>query len=74
MPHSYLLTTRGARTGRAPKNPVLVVEHDGWSWLVAPHGGLVEAYRYVETGQKIGSVVIRCADGGHHAATDPSEA
>jgi NADPH:quinone reductase-like Zn-dependent oxidoreductase len=35
---------------------------------------IVEAYRYVETGQKVGSVVIRCAAGGHHAATDSSEA
>jgi NADPH:quinone reductase-like Zn-dependent oxidoreductase len=35
---------------------------------------IVEAYRYVETGQKVGSVVIRCAAGGHHAATDTSEA
>ena len=38
VPHSYLLTTRGCQTGRARRNPVLVVEHDGRRWLVAPYG------------------------------------
>ena len=38
VPHSYLLTTRGCRSGRARRNPVLVVEHDGRRWLVAPYG------------------------------------
>jgi deazaflavin-dependent oxidoreductase (nitroreductase family) len=38
VPHSYLLTTRGRQTGRARRNPVLVVEHDGRLWLVAPYG------------------------------------
>ena len=28
VPHSYLLTTRGCRTGRARRNPVLVIEHN----------------------------------------------
>ena len=36
VPGSYLLTTRGRRTGRARRNPVAVVEHDGRRWLVAP--------------------------------------
>jgi len=35
---------------------------------------IVEAYRYVETGQKIGNVVIRCAAVGHQAATDNADA
>lgn len=29
VPHSYLLTTRGRRTGRTRANPVTVVEHGG---------------------------------------------
>ena len=38
VPHSYLLTTRGRRTGRLRRNPVVIVEHDGRRWLVAPYG------------------------------------
>ena len=38
VPRSYLLTTRGRKTGRPRTNPVVPVEHDGRSWLVAPYG------------------------------------
>jgi deazaflavin-dependent oxidoreductase (nitroreductase family) len=38
VPHSYLLTTRGRKTGRTRKNPVVVVDYDGRRWLVAPYG------------------------------------
>ena len=38
IPRSYLLTTRGRRTGRPRTNPVVPVEHDGRRWLVAPYG------------------------------------
>jgi len=38
VPHSYLLTTRGRKTGRLRTNPVTVVERDGRRWLVAPYG------------------------------------
>ncbi|HEY5848068.1 MAG TPA: nitroreductase family deazaflavin-dependent oxidoreductase [Microlunatus sp.] len=38
VPHSHLLTTRGRRTGQVRKNPVVIVEHDGRRWLVAPYG------------------------------------
>jgi deazaflavin-dependent oxidoreductase (nitroreductase family) len=38
VPHSYLLTTKGRKTGRARRNPVVVVEHDDRRWLVAPYG------------------------------------
>ena len=38
VPRSYLLTTRGRKTGRARTNPVVPVEHDGRRWLVAPYG------------------------------------
>ena len=38
VPHSYLLTTKGRKTGRARRNPVVLVEYDGRRWLVAPYG------------------------------------
>ena len=38
VPRSYLLTTRGRKTGRSRINPVVPVEHQGRRWLVAPYG------------------------------------
>jgi len=38
LPRSYLLTTRGRKTGRPRTNPVVPVEHGGRRWLVAPYG------------------------------------
>lgn len=38
VPHCYLLTTRGRRTGRSRTTPVTVVERDGRWYLVAPYG------------------------------------
>ena len=38
VPRSYLLTTRGRKTGRPRTNPVVPVEHHGRRWLVAPYG------------------------------------
>jgi deazaflavin-dependent oxidoreductase (nitroreductase family) len=38
VPRSRLLTTRGRKTGRPRVNPVVPVDHDGRSWLVAPYG------------------------------------
>lgn len=38
VPSTYLLTTRGRKTGRPRTNPATVVEHDGRRWLVAPYG------------------------------------
>ena len=38
VPRSYLLTTRGRKTGQARTNPVVPVEHGGRRWLVAPYG------------------------------------
>ena len=40
LPHTYVLTTRGRKTGRARSNPVTLVEHDGHRWLVAPYGAV----------------------------------
>ncbi|MEE2035155.1 nitroreductase family deazaflavin-dependent oxidoreductase [Rhodococcus chondri] len=38
IPHSYLLTTRGRRTGKIRRNPVVVIDLDEKRWLVAPYG------------------------------------
>jgi deazaflavin-dependent oxidoreductase (nitroreductase family) len=38
VPRSYLLTTRGRKTGQPRTNPVVPVEHDGRTWLVAAYG------------------------------------
>ena len=38
IPSSYLLITKGRKTGRMRSNPVTIVEHDGRRWLVAPYG------------------------------------
>jgi hypothetical protein len=36
IPSTYLLTTRGRKTGRPLTHPATVVEEDGRRWLVAP--------------------------------------
>jgi deazaflavin-dependent oxidoreductase (nitroreductase family) len=38
VPHSYVLTTVGRKSGVERHNPVTVVELDGRRWLVAPYG------------------------------------
>ncbi|WP_404353119.1 nitroreductase family deazaflavin-dependent oxidoreductase [Phycicoccus jejuensis] len=38
IPHSWVLTTVGRRTGRERRNPVTVVDVGGRRWLVAPYG------------------------------------
>lgn len=38
VPRSYLLTTRGRRTGRMRTTPVTLVERDDRRFLVAPYG------------------------------------
>lgn len=38
VPHTYVLTTRGRKTGRPRRNPVTLVEREGRQWLVAPYG------------------------------------
>jgi deazaflavin-dependent oxidoreductase (nitroreductase family) len=40
VPSTYLLTTRGRRTGRPLTHPVTVVEQDGRRWLVSPYGAV----------------------------------
>jgi deazaflavin-dependent oxidoreductase (nitroreductase family) len=38
VPHSFVLTTVGRKSGRERHNPVTVVDVDGRRWLVAPYG------------------------------------
>jgi deazaflavin-dependent oxidoreductase (nitroreductase family) len=38
IPSTYLLTTRGRRTGRPLTHPATVVQEDGRRWLVSPYG------------------------------------
>jgi hypothetical protein len=55
VPHSYLSTTRGRRTGRLRTNPVTVVERDGRRWLVAPYGPVAS----VHSARAAGRVTLR---------------
>lgn len=38
VPHSYVLITRGRKTGQSHRTPVTVVEQNDRRWLVAPYG------------------------------------
>jgi len=38
VPRSHLQTTQGRTTGRPRTNPVVVIQHGGRRWLVAPYG------------------------------------
>jgi deazaflavin-dependent oxidoreductase (nitroreductase family) len=38
VPHTYVLSVRGRRTGRLYSTPVTLVEHEADKWLVAPYG------------------------------------
>jgi deazaflavin-dependent oxidoreductase (nitroreductase family) len=38
IPHTYVMTTRGRKTGHLHTTPVTLVEEDGHKWLVAPYG------------------------------------
>ena len=55
VPGSYLLTTRGRRTGRPRTNPVTVVDHDGRRWLIAPYGPV----SWVHNARAAGQVSLR---------------
>ncbi len=51
VPRSYLLTTQGRKTGRPRANPVVLVEHDGRRWLVAPYGPVSWVHNARATGR-----------------------
>lgn len=55
VPSTYLLTTRGRKTGQLRTNPVTLVERDGKSWLVAPYGPV----SWVHNARAAGRVTLR---------------
>jgi deazaflavin-dependent oxidoreductase (nitroreductase family) len=55
VPSTYLLTTKGRKTGRPLTNPVTIVEHDGKRWLVAPYGPV----SWVHNARNDGRIVVR---------------
>ena len=55
VPHTYLLTTRGRRTGQLHTNPVTLVERGEQRWLVAPYG----AVDWVHNARAAGRVSLR---------------
>ncbi|MDY6811058.1 MAG: nitroreductase family deazaflavin-dependent oxidoreductase, partial [Actinomycetota bacterium] len=55
VPHTYLLTTRGRRTGQEHTHPVTLVEQDGRRWLVAPYGPV----GWVHNARAAGTVRLR---------------
>jgi deazaflavin-dependent oxidoreductase (nitroreductase family) len=40
VPSTYMLTTKGRRTGRPLTHPATVVQNEGRRWLVAPYGAV----------------------------------
>jgi deazaflavin-dependent oxidoreductase (nitroreductase family) len=54
--HTYVLTVRGRKTGRAYSTPVLLIE-DGERWLVAPYGEV----GWVRNARAVGEVEINRA-------------
>jgi deazaflavin-dependent oxidoreductase (nitroreductase family) len=55
VPSTYLLTTRGRRTGRPLTHPATVVDQDGRRWLVAPYGEV----SWVHNARAAGRVTLR---------------
>jgi deazaflavin-dependent oxidoreductase (nitroreductase family) len=51
VPRSYLLTTRGRKTGLPRTNPVVPVDYDGRRWLVAPYGPVSWVHNARATGR-----------------------
>jgi len=71
---TYLLTTRGRRSGRLHATPVNLVEEDDRRWLVAPYGPVdwvynAQAAEQVTITRRCRSETVRIAE-----VTDPSEA
>lgn len=73
VPRTYLLTTRGRKTGRTRTNPVTVVHHDGKRWLVAPYGA-VSWVRNARADPDGGVVVRRWRDKREYAFREVSDA
>jgi len=71
VPSSYLLETKGRRTGRTRSNPVTIVEHDDRRWLVAPYGPVA----WVRNARAAGRVcLVRRSDRRHYAIREATAA
>ncbi|HST84696.1 MAG TPA: nitroreductase family deazaflavin-dependent oxidoreductase [Kineosporiaceae bacterium] len=57
VPHSYLMTTIGRKTGQPRTTPVTIVEWAGRRWLVAPYGPV----SWVHNARAAGWVTLRRA-------------
>jgi deazaflavin-dependent oxidoreductase (nitroreductase family) len=55
LPHTYLLTVRGRKSGRPYSTPVTLVEENGSRWLVAPYGEV----SWVRNARVVGKVALR---------------
>ena len=55
VPHTYLLATRGRKSGRRRTNPVTSIDRDGRRWLVAPYG----VVSWVHNARASGQVTLR---------------
>lgn len=51
VPSSYLLTTKGRKSGKLRSNPVTTVEYAGRRWLVAPYGSVSWVHNARAAGQ-----------------------
>jgi deazaflavin-dependent oxidoreductase (nitroreductase family) len=51
VPSSYLLTTKGRKSGQRRSNPVTIVEYAGRRWLVAPYGSVSWVHNARAAGQ-----------------------
>lgn len=51
VPNTYVLTTRGRRTGKVRRNPVTVVRIGERKWLVAPYGTVSWVHNALATGR-----------------------
>jgi deazaflavin-dependent oxidoreductase (nitroreductase family) len=69
VPSSYLLTTKGRKTGRLRSNPVTIVQHDGRRWLVAPYGSVSWVHNALAAG-RVG--LSRWLDMRHYAIREAS--
>ncbi|UQE73481.1 nitroreductase family deazaflavin-dependent oxidoreductase [Gordonia sp. PP30] len=74
IPHTYMLTTVGRKSGTPRSHPVTLVERDGRRWLVAPYGPV----GWVHNARAAGTVRIRRRGENSELrireVTDPAEA
>ena len=64
LPSSYILTTRGRKTGIERSTPVSVVRRDGYRWLVAPYGTV----GWVHNARAAGKVTLSKGGRSHEVA------